>query len=85
MNIAIRLRNNGEVYVMERGTSGSFEFGDPKFGDEKHHSKNVVLRSTVDDAIAAIREGLHPRMKGRDSGQWNMISPANVLIIEVPK
>ena len=84
MRIAIRVRDNGEIYVMERGSSGDFEFGDPSVED-KHHQKNVVRKHTLDDAIQAIRDGLHPRMKGQETGQWNMISPVNVKIIEVPK
>lgn len=85
MKAAIRLRDNGEIYVMDRGASGDFEFGDPKLGDKKHHAENVIRKTTLDEAITAIRAGLHPRMKGQESGQWNMISPTNVKIIEVPK
>ena len=84
MKIAIRVRDNGEIYVMERGSSGDFEFGDPSVKN-KHHQTNVVRKHTLDDAIQAIRDGFHPRMKGQETGQWNMISPANVKIIEVPK
>jgi hypothetical protein len=84
--IALRIRKNGEIYVLERGSSGNFEFGDPAFKNEKHHAtKHLVERTTIDAAIQAIRDGLHPRMKGLDSGQFNMISPAKVKIISVPE
>jgi len=81
---AVRIRKTtGEIYVLARGTSGEYEFGDPKFGDEKHHTKHLVTRNNLEDALRAIREGYHPRMKGQDTGQFNMISPENTVIIEV--
>lgn len=85
MKTAIRVRKDtGEIYVLARGTSGKFEFGDPAFGDEKHHStKNLVTRDTLEEALKAIAEGFHPRLKGQATGQFNMISPKNVHIIEV--
>jgi hypothetical protein len=85
--IVLRVREStGEIYVLERGASGNFEFGDPTYGKEKHHSsKHLVERTTIDDAIHAIGDGLHPRMKGIDSGQFNMISPAKVRILDVPE
>lgn len=85
MQIALRIRDNGEIYLLERGQSGGFEFGDPALGQVKHHSENVVVKMTLAEAITSIRDGLHPRMKGQISGQWNMIAPANVQILEVPK
>lgn len=84
MKIAIRVRDNGEFYVMDRGASGSFELGDPRHGEEKHQARNVVLKTHLTDALQAISAGFHPRMKGQETGQWNMISPAKVKIIEVP-
>ncbi len=85
MKIAIRVRGDWEIYAMERGSSGDFEFGDARFGNEKHHSNNLQRRVTLDDAIVAIGIGLHPRTKGQTAGQWNMIAPQNTIILEVPR
>jgi hypothetical protein len=85
MKIAIRIREKtGEIFVLERGNSGNFEFGDPKHGDEKHHSKNVLEFGNIGDALDAIGRGMHPRMLGRITNQFNMISPDKVQILEVP-
>ncbi len=84
--IALRIRQDtGEIYVLQRGRSGNFEFGDPKYKNEKHHEKYVVEKSTLDDAIKAIEFGYYPRMRGIITGQFNMISPDNVHIVEVPE
>jgi hypothetical protein len=84
---ALRVREDtGEIYVLTRGSSGNFEFGDPAYGNEKHHSaKTLVEKATLEDALRAIREGLHPRMKGIRTSQFNMISPKKVVIIDVPE
>lgn len=84
--IALRVRSNGEIYVLARGSSGNFEFGDPALKNQKHHSStNLVEKETIGEALEAIRDGFHPRMKGLTSGQFNMISPAKVTIIDVPE
>ena len=85
--VALRVREDtGELYILTRGPSGNFEFGDPKFGNEKHHSKkHLVEKSTLEEALQAIADGFHPRMKGVSTGQFNMISPKKIQILEVPK
>ncbi|MGM0585782.1 MAG: hypothetical protein ACQEUZ_14155 [Pseudomonadota bacterium] len=84
--IAIRVRpNTGEIYLLDRADSGKFELGDPKNGNVKHYSQHKVLVDTVEEAIELILRGFHPRMRGLDTDQFNMISPANVKIIEVPR
>lgn len=87
VKIALRVRKDtNEIYVLERGPSGNFEFGDPAFGNEKHHSKkHLIEKSTLEEALDAIAAGLHPRMRGLKTGQFNMISPMNVQIVEVPE
>lgn len=85
MKIALRVREDtGEVYVLSRGSSGNFEFGDPLLGKEKHHSKNIIEFSMIAEAFDAISRGLHPRMLGMATQQFNMISPENIQILEVP-
>jgi hypothetical protein len=85
--IALRVRRDtGEIYVLARGSSGNFEFGDPSHGKEKHHSnKHLVEKASLEEAFQAIQDGFHPRMKGIITGQFNMISPNNVTIIDVPE
>ena len=85
--IALRVREDtGEIYVLAHGSSGNFEFGDPAHGNEKHHSKkHPVEKETLEEALQAIRDGFHPRMVGTKTGQFNLISPKNVTIIEVPE
>ncbi len=87
VKVALRVRRDtGEIYILDRGPSGNFEFGDPALGSEKHHSsKHLVEKATLDDALAAIAEGLHPRMRGLTTGQFNMVSPENIVIVEVPE
>ena len=84
--IVLRVRKEtGELYVMTRGPSGKLEFGDPAHGDEKHHSrKHLVTADTLEDALELIRQNLHPRMSGLATGQFNMISPKNLLVVDVP-
>jgi hypothetical protein len=84
--IALRVRKDtGEIYVLTRGATGNFEFGDPAHGNEKHHSTHLIEKATISEALRAINDGLHPRMKGVHTGQFNMISPSSVKIIEVPE
>ena len=81
MRIAIRTRRDtGEIYVLERGDTGNSGIGDPAQGSEKRHVEHLVETK----ALQAIRDGLHPRMRGRGTGQFNMIAPSNIDIIEVP-
>lgn len=83
--ILLRVREeNSELYVFDRNGSGMFELGDPKFGNEKHHSLNEIEVSDLSEAIKLVERGYHPRMRGIQSNQTNMISPKNVKILEVP-
>jgi hypothetical protein len=55
----------------------------PAFGT--HHVQGNVIELTVEDAIPACADGLHPRMTGPSSAMWNMTTPATVQIFEDQK
>lgn len=73
----------GERFVPHQYGDGQFRVADPTLGKVKHHAENQIAVRTEDELVGYIRRGFLCRMRGKDSGKVNLISPDSITI-DVP-
>jgi hypothetical protein len=59
--------HQGQKWPPHLNSEGKYVLADPRFGAERHHSKNQVLADTEEEAISMVRRGFSLRMKSSTS------------------
>ncbi len=57
-----------------------FVLGDPKHGAEKHHEKNEVYATTLNEVADQVQRGFSLRM-GRAGANGSLISPSSLRVV----
>lgn len=71
-------KDTGELFLPHKNGDGYSTLADPRFGNQKHHSKNQVKVRTLEEAKALVKQGFHLRMRGVKTGQINLIKPEDI-------
>jgi hypothetical protein len=75
-----RISVDGERYVAHRFRDGLYRVANPALGRVKHHSANQ-LPVHINEIGEYLKKGYLLRMRGETSGQVNLISASEVIIV----
>lgn len=69
-----------EVFIPHRYRDGRFRVADPKHGRKRHHSENAIPVNTEAEARSYVEKGFLLRMRGKDTGQVNLIAASEIKL-----
>lgn len=75
-----RISADGERYVAHRFRDGLYRMANPALGRVKHHSANQ-LSVDINEISGYLEKGYLLRMRGETSGQVNLITAFEIIVI----